>query len=115
MTSNDFAFRCHRIPLNNYCYVYPINDLCINPVYGSVCSAGGDGKYCIWDFKERCRINEREDCEDKNPLTACCYNYNGVLLAYATGYDWSKGSIFAKDYNQPKIYIHYLQTSHRKK
>lgn len=115
MTDNDFAFRCHRIPKDNYCYVYPINDICINPVYGSVCTAGGDGKYFIWDLKERCRINDRENCDDKCPLTACSYNFIGNLLAYASGYDWSKGAVVANDYSRPKIFIHYLQNGHRKK
>ena len=115
VSDGDFAFRCHRLVKNNNCYVHPINDISINPVYGSICTAGGDGKYCIWDIKDRSRINERDNNDDNCPLTACCYNDIGNLLAYSSGYDWSKGAIFAKDYTQPKIYIHYLQKNHRKK
>ena len=111
----DFAFRCHREGKNSICYVYAINDININPVYNSVCTVGGDGKYFIWDIKDKSKINERENINDKCPLTACAYNESGNLLAYASGYDWSKGAEVAKDYPRPKIFIHYLQNSHRKK
>lgn len=114
-TENGFAFRCHREYKDNICYVFPINDLSINPVYGSLCTVGGDGKYCIWDINNKSKINERENYNDNCPLTACAYNYSGNLLAYSSGYDWMKGAISAKDYSKPKIFIHYLKDSHRKK
>ena len=114
-SEKDFAFRCHRDIKNGICYVYPINDICINPIYGSVCTAGGDAKYSIWDLQDKSKINERENVDDKCPLTSCNYNSVGNLLAYASGYDWSKGAEYAKEYIRPKIFIHYLQNNHRKK
>ena len=111
----DFAFRCHREGKNGICYIYSINDVSVNPVYDSVCTAGGDGKYIIWDIKDKSKINERENYTDKCPLTACAYNSNGNILAYASGYDWSKGASYANEYSRPKIFLHYLQDSHRKK
>ena len=111
----DFAFRCHREVKNGVCYVYPINDISINPIYGSVCTAGGDGKYSIWDLQDKSRINDRENIDDNCPLTACNYNSIGNLLAYSSGYDWCKGAEYAKDYSRPKIFIHYLQNNHRNK
>ena len=112
---NDYAFRCHREGKADICYIYTINDLCINPVYDSICTAGGEGKFIIWDIKEKSRLYERENFTDKCPLTASIYNYKGNLLAYASGYDWSKGASFANEYSRPKIFIHYLQNNHRKK
>ena len=114
----DFAFKCHRevrtAGNDKFVQVYPINDMSINPVYGSVASVGGNGKYYIWDIGEKSKINERENTEDKTPLTATDFNYSGNLLAYASGYDWSRGAQFAHLYSRPKIYIHYLQPNHRK-
>ena len=114
-SDKDFAFRCHREARNGLCYIYSVNDASINPVYDSVCTVGGDGKYFIWDIKDKSKINERDNFTDNCPLTACTYNPNGNLLAYASGYDWSKGASFANEYSRPKIFIHYLQNSHRKK
>ena len=111
----DFAFKCHRDVKDNVCYTYAINDISINPVFDSICTAGGDGKYYIWDLKEKSKINERENFNDNCPLSACCFNSKGVLLAYSSGYDWTKGADFAKNNNRPKIFIHYLQKNQRKK
>jgi mRNA export factor len=115
-TKNEFAFKCHREirQKENLVQTYPINDMCVNPVYGSVVSAGGNGKYYIWDIGEKSKINERDNFSDKTPLTAVNINRNGTLLAYASGYDWSKGAKFANLYTRPKIFIHYLQKEHRK-
>lgn len=114
-TDKDFSFKCHREVKNNIVNVYFINDICINPVYGSVCTAGGDGKYCIWDLQERSRIYDRKNNTDNTPLTACDINKSGDLLAFASGYDWSKGMNYAQYSNRPKICIHYLQKNQRKK
>ena len=117
-TDKDFAFKCHRelktIDNIKTVQVFPINDMCINPAYGSVISVGGDGKYCVWDIIEKSRIHERKNFDDKTPLTACDCNLNGNLLAYSSGYDWSRGAQFAHLYTRPKIFIHYLQLNERK-
>ena len=114
---NDFCFKCHREIKSQgnekYVQVYPINDLCINPSSGSVVSAGSDGKYFIWDIEKKSKICEKDNSQDKTPLTACDVNNKGTLLAYASGYDWSKGAQCAHLYPQPKIFIHYLQTNER--
>ena len=117
-TEEDFAFKCHReiktIGNNKVVQVYPINDMSVNPVYGSVASAGGNGKFTIWDINRKSRIYDRNNCDDKTPLTAIEYNNDGTLLAYASGYDWSRGSQYANLYSRPKIYIHYVQRNERK-
>ena len=114
-TEKDFSFKCHRELKNGLIQVYPINDICVNPVYGSVCTVAGDGKYCIWDLIDRSRLYERKNIPDNCPLTACDFNKEGNFIAFASGYDWSKGMNFAQNYSRPKIFMHYLQKSQRKK
>ena len=117
----DFAFRCHRETKdsnnpNSVVYVYSVNDIAFNKVYGTFCTVGSDGVYSIWDKAKRSRLFERTDGNDKIPLTACDYNYSGNLLAFASGYDWSRGAEAAKEYNASnnKIGIHYLPPKQRK-
>ena len=114
--NKDYAFKCHREPrpIDNLVQVYPINDMSVNPIYGSVASAGGNGKVVIWDIMEKSRIYERDKFEDKTPITAVEFNKNGDLLAFASGYDWSRGANFAHLYTRPKIFIHYVQKNQRK-
>ena len=113
----DFAFKCHREIIKNIndkiVQAYPINDMAVNPVYGSFVSAGGNGRYSIWDIFKKSKVHERDNI-DKTPLTAVDFNYSGNLLAFASGYDWSKGAQFAHLYPRPKIYIKYLQEKERK-
>ena len=116
-TDKDFTFKCHREFKNGLCHIYPINDIAINPVYGSLCTVGGNGCFCVWDLIQRVKLSENSLSESSPliPLTACDYNKNGDLLVVAQGYDWSKGATFASNYIRPKIYIHYLQKNERKK
>ena len=114
---DDFAFRCHRSNNKNPpVYVYSVNDIAFNPVYGTFCTAGSDGIFSIWDKAKRMRLHERLEPSDHIPLTACDYNSAGNLLAFATGYDWSRGAEAAKEFNSSsnKIGIHYLPMKQRK-
>ena len=117
-SSNDFAFKCHRevktFGNDKVVQAYQINDMSVNPIYGSVATAGGNGAYTIWDIGQKSRIHEPDNNEDKTPITAIDFNGAGNLLAYASGYDWSRGAKFANLYTRPKIYVHYLQQSQRK-
>lgn len=108
----DFAFRCHRAG-EGLSEVYPVNDIAFNPVYGTFCTGGGDGTWIIWDKDSRSRLRQGFQ-SNKAPLTALDYSYNGDLLAYATGYDWSKGVAYEGSFT-PKINIHYCPDSDKKK
>jgi len=114
----DFAFRCHRNANITPNIVYTVNDIAFNPVYGTFCTVGSDGIYCIWDKLNKTRLFERNNSSDKIPLTACDYNSNGNLLAFASGYDWSRGAEAAREFNNyyaNKIGIHFLPPNQRKK
>ena len=113
-SEKDYSFRCHKELKDNAINSYIINDIAVNPEYGTICTAEGNGYYKIWDVAKRAWLYDRKNFTDKTPLTACEYNLNGDLLAYASGYDWSKGAQVAHLYSKPKIFLHYLQTQHRK-
>jgi mRNA export factor len=52
-------------------------------------TAGADGSFSIWDKDRRSRYKEVKT--GPTPITATLWNPQGDLLAYAKGYDWSKG------------------------
>jgi mRNA export factor len=111
-SQEDFAFRCHRQG-ENMSEVYPVNDIAFNPVWGTFCTAGGDGSWIIWDKDSRSRLKMGFH-QNKAPITAIDYSYNGDLMAYASGYDWAKGINYEGTY-QPKLNIHYCPDSDKKK
>jgi mRNA export factor len=109
---DDFAFRCHRGG-DNLSEVYTLNDIAFNPVYGTFCTGGGDGAWIIWDKESRSRLRQGFH-QNRAPITALDYSSNGDLLAYASGYDWSKGVAFENSF-QPKLNIHYCPDQEKKK
>ena len=65
---------------------------------------------------KKTKLFERNDKNDKTPLTACDFNSSGNLLAFSSGYDLSKGAEAVKEFNSGvKICIHYLPPNQRKK
>ena len=119
---NDFSFKCHRDFSygNDTAKLYPINDICVNPKYGSVCTVGGDGQYSLWNIEKQSKIGERYNLNivtnnDKTPLTACCYNQCGNILAFSSGYDWSLGIREASKYRPPRIHVRFLTKNLRNK
>ena len=112
---DDFAFRCHRTK-GNPPLVYSVNDIAFNRAYGTFCTIGSDGIYSIWDKQKKSRLHERAENIDNVPLTCCDFNSTGNLLAFASGYDWSRGAEAAKEYNSTsnKIGIHYLPPKQRR-
>jgi mRNA export factor len=111
-SKDDFAFRCHRTG-DNMSEVYAVNDIAFNPAYGTFCTGGGDGSWIIWDKDSRSRLKQGYH-QNKAPITALDYSYNGDLLAYAAGYDWAKGIAYENSF-QPKLSIHYCPDSDKKK
>lgn len=116
-TNEDFAFRCHRTG-QEIQEVFPVNSIAFNPAYGTFCTGGGDGTWLIWDRCSKSRLKmgsfPQEQNQNKIPITALEYNLNGDLLAYAGGYDWSKG-ISGENSSPNKIGIHYCLDSEKKK
>lgn len=108
---DDYAFRCHRTT-NNPPEVYAVNDIAFNPKYGTFVTAGGDGCFTLWDKDNKSKLKTSKS--ENISITACDISESGILLAYAQGYDWSRG-INGDPKIAPKIGIHYLQPKEREK
>ena len=50
--------------------------------------SGSDGKFSFWDKDARTKLKTSEDMGLS--ITSCCFNSQGTIFAYATGYDWAK-------------------------
>lgn len=107
----DFAFRTHRSG-NNNSDVYAVNQIAFNKPYGTFASCGGDGTFFIWDKNSKARLKIGQN-EDKAPITAIDFSANGEILAYASGYDWSKG-LNGENLHKPRLGLHYLIEDERK-
>ena len=109
---NDFAFRCHRSADGQE--LYPVHDIAFNPVHGTFCTAGGDGSWIIWDKDSRSRL--KHGFKDRRPpVVAVHYSPLGDILAYATGYDWSKGVAYEDPNIKPSLNLHFLPDAEKKK
>ncbi|OIR57952.1 MAG: Poly(A)+ RNA export protein [Amphiamblys sp. WSBS2006] len=95
-----FSFKCHRVGND----LYAVNALGINPKHGNVLATGGaDGVIGIWDKESKQKIKTIPHLGA--PVTAMAYNRTGDLLAYAVGYDWSKGYEHSTG-TAPRITVH---------
>ena len=101
--SNNFSFKCHRS--NND--VYAINAISFHPTYGTFSTAGADGAIFFWDKDSKQRLKTFAPTLPL-PIVSTAFNRTGGIFAYATGYDWSKGSEHAtqEGKSKEKIYLH---------
>lgn len=89
---DNFTFKCHRAngtAGNNMQDIYAVNDIAFHPVHGTLATVGSDGRFSFWDKDARIKLKTSEQFDQ--PLTACNFNPQGNIFAYATSYDWSKG------------------------
>jgi mRNA export factor len=96
----SFAFKCHRQEQA----VHSVNAIAFNNQYGTFATVGSDGVVNCWDKDNKQRL------KGFNPIgrTIPCASFNaqGNLFAYASSYDWSKGSTHLQQGNE--ILIHYV-------
>ncbi|ANB14603.1 RNA export factor GLE2 [Sugiyamaella lignohabitans] len=97
---SSFSFKCHRTTTGTDVHIYSVNDIAVNPIYGSTLTAGSDGSLQIWDHIKQCRLSYSGILPGS--VSSCAYNNNGSILAYAVYYDWSKGYQFSRP-NYPKL------------
>uniref|UniRef100_A0A3P8QHT5 Rae1 protein homolog n=1 Tax=Astatotilapia calliptera TaxID=8154 RepID=A0A3P8QHT5_ASTCA len=101
---DNFTFKCHRSNGTNTTTpqdIYAVNAIAFHPVHGTLATVGSDGRFSFWDKDARTKLKTSEQLDQ--PITACCFNHNGNIFAYASSYDWSKGHEY---YNpQKKNYI----------
>jgi len=98
----SFAFKCHRKDNN----VFPVNDICFQTQYGTFATVGADGVVNYWDQVNKQRLKGFDPIH--RTITCACFNAPGNLFAYASSYDWSKGSSFytPNTPNQNEIFVH---------
>jgi len=68
-----------------------VNDIKFHPVHGTLATVGSDATFAYWDKDARTKLKSSETLDQ--PITKCCFNSNGQIFAYSTGYDWSKVSL----------------------
>ena len=90
----NFSFKAHRKEETNKIgtnsEVYPVHSIAFHPVYGTFSTAGGDGAIIFWDKDAKQRL--KQVVATDRPITASAFNRDGRIFAYATGYDWARGS-----------------------
>eukprot|EP00537_Pseudo-nitzschia_pungens_P006642 CAMPEP_0172367118 /NCGR_PEP_ID=MMETSP1060-20121228/19327_1 /TAXON_ID=37318 /ORGANISM="Pseudo-nitzschia pungens, Strain cf. cingulata" /LENGTH=355 /DNA_ID=CAMNT_0013091243 /DNA_START=256 /DNA_END=1323 /DNA_ORIENTATION=- len=99
---DHFAFKCHRSGSD----VYSVNCIAFQNTYGTFATVGADGVVTFWDKDNKQRLKAFNAIQQTIPCAA--FNAQGNLFAYASSYDWSKGSGFYAPGSTPnEIHIHY--------
>lgn len=102
------SFKCHReasTAKKNLTDVYAVNAVAFSPAHKDLLVTGGsDGTLNIWDVVKRARM--RNFPKAAGPVTAASFTRDGMALAYAVGYDWSKGYQHNKADAARKIVLH---------
>jgi mRNA export factor len=98
---DSFAFKCHRQDTA----VYSVNAICFNNTFGTFATVGSDGGVSFWDHGNKQRLKGFNNIH--RPIPCASFNAQGNLFAYASSYDWSKGSSFYAQGTPNEIFVHY--------
>ncbi|KAI8326501.1 WD40 repeat-like protein [Martensiomyces pterosporus] len=101
----NFSFKCHRdttIPSQNS--VYAVNSISHHQGFGTFVTAGSDGSFVFWDKDARQKLKSYTGVG--GPILSTAFNGDGKILAYAIGYDWSKGYQHNTDSVKNTILLH---------
>ncbi|SCW01252.1 LAFE_0D08482g1_1 [Lachancea fermentati] len=98
-----FAFRCHRMNLEDVQLVFPVNSVCFKNDSSMLYTGGSDGKVFSWNLSTRKKSEELPKLEDSVLKLAC----DGEMLCMATGDDSFKTLPTAQDIElqASKIYV----------
>ena len=96
----SFAFKCHRQDSN----VFSVNAIAFQEQFGTFATVGSDGVVNFWDKDNKQRLKGFPAIQRTIPCA--CFNKQGNLFAYASSYDWSKGSMHVQPGNE--IFVHYV-------
>lgn len=99
----SFAFKCHRKDNN----VFAVNDICFQTQYGTFATVGADGVVSFWDKDNKQRLKGFDAIN--RTISCACFNTPGNMFAYASSYDWSKGSSFYSPGTPNEIFVHYVK------
>ncbi|KAK4175966.1 putative poly(A)+ RNA export protein [Triangularia setosa] len=99
--NKNYTFRCHRqesttrsstteiYSVNALAFARPPADLRGGGEKVVMATAGQDGHVCYWNITTRQRLQVFPSVGGS--ITACGFNWDATLFAYAVGYDWGKG------------------------
>ncbi|KAI0166562.1 WD40 repeat-like protein [Xylariaceae sp. FL1272] len=110
----NFSFRCHRDPMDTkkQIKVWAVNDFQFHPTR-TTCfvTAGSDGVFSFWDRVKRAHYPRVSGAGmDPAAITSVAFNADGSFLAYAIGYDWSRGCAGNAPSVETKIMLHAVTT-----
>nr|XP_044997694.1 mRNA export factor-like [Jaculus jaculus] len=103
---DSFTFKCHRSNRANSSGsqdIYAVNGMAFHPIHGTLATVGSDGRFNFWDKDGRAKLKTSEPLDQ--PISACCFNHNGNIFAYASSYDWSKGHEFYNPKRKNYIFL----------
>jgi len=97
----DFCFKCHRNenPKNKSADVYSVNGFAFNKKYNTFATYGSDGTFVTWNKDTKSKYKGSKKMP--SPVTACDFDDNANMVAYAIGYDWSRGAEGTKEMPHP--------------
>lgn len=89
----DYCFKCHRQEKaeTKTADVWSVNGFAFNSKYNTLLSYGSDGSYCNWNIHTKSKYSAKKE-PFPAPITAGDFSEAGNIIAFATGYDWSKGA-----------------------
>eukprot|EP00762_Andalucia_godoyi_P005328 ANDGO_06748.mRNA.1 Nucleoporin GLE2 len=110
-TAKNFAFKCHRLPEQKKDMVvaqdvYPVNDVAVHPA-GALATVGGDGVVNFWDPVQQLRLKHLP--ARPSAMTSANFSGDGLILACAECYDWSKGNDPNYTSRQAKVSLYRVQ------
>jgi mRNA export factor len=98
---DHFAFKCHRQENN----AYAVNCLAFQKEFGTFATVGSDGVVNFWDKDNKQRLKGFPPIQ--RPIPCAAFSAQGHLLAYASSYDWGRGSQYHQPGTPNEIFIHY--------
>lgn len=91
----SYPFKCHRTKRqengSETQEIFPMNDMARHPLHHTVASVGGDGGLCLWDTQAHTMMMRYTAAGHQQAITAVAIEPSGTMMAYACGYDWSRG------------------------
>ncbi|KAL5239101.1 hypothetical protein ACI65C_006511 [Semiaphis heraclei] len=101
-----FSLNCHcrnilKIPHTRN--VYAVNDIKFHPVHDTFATVGSNSTFAFWDKKSRKMLKISEVLDQS--ITKCCFNSDGQIFAYSSGYDWSKGPEYYDPNEKPRLFL----------
>ena len=101
-----FTFKCHKVGETD---AFGVNGMCCTSGHSAFATFGSDGTVVLWNKDKRQKLKGFNQMTA--PITSAAFNKDGRLLAYATGYDYSRGKLGLSTCPPPQIYLHAIDST----